>query len=142
MNLIAGVNSVVRFLDIGRMDIGRGDNLRFNEAKNIVGGAWPDLELIPHGKVTTKKQYDYVLYYGQHTCIAVDDRYIKPFEEECGKYLHLGDWFGGASFYFYFSDHPEGVYESAIRNKNGVIVGYKDYYEDFTYGRCGKIEFE
>lgn len=116
--------------------------MKFEEAKKLVDSTWADLELIPHGKVITKEQYDYILYYGHHTGIAVDERYIKSFEEECGKYLHMGNWFGGASFYFHFSDKPEGVYESAIRDKNGVIIGYKEYFEEFTYGRCGKIDFD
>lgn len=116
--------------------------MKFKEAETLFGETWAFMELVPRGKVTTKEQYDYVLYYGQNTSIAVDDRYIKSFEDECGKYLHTGDWFGGASFYFYFSEKPEGIRESAIRNKNGAIIDYKEYYEEFSYGKCGKIEFE
>lgn len=63
---------------------------------------WADLELRPTGKVLTKEQYEYVLYYGRNTSIAVDDRYIKTFEEERGKYLHLGSWFGVRAFIFIF----------------------------------------
>lgn len=101
--------------------------------KTLDSTSWAHLELRPHGKIKTKEQYDYVIYYGQHTSISVDERYIKLFEEEQGKYLHLGNWFGGASFYFYFSDNPENI--------DGYFDEDAPKYEDFDYGKAGKIEF-
>lgn len=95
----------------------------------------------PTGRVITKEQYDYILYYGKNVGIAVDDRYIKPFEEEQGKYLHLGSHFCGASFYFYFSDEPEGDEKCAIFDKTGRIVDYPHYFKEFSYGKTGRIEF-
>lgn len=110
--------------------------------EKVESKTWADLELRPTGKVLTKEQYEYVLYYGKNTSIAVDDRYIKTFEEERGKYLHLGSWFGGASFYFYFSDKPEGADGTMICDKSGRCAGYERYYKEFSYGKFGKIEFE
>lgn len=54
----------------------------------------------------------------------------------------MGSWFGGAGFYFYMSDEPQGDYNYRIEDKNGVIVGYTKYEEDFSYGKLGKIEFD
>lgn len=117
--------------------------MRWEEAKEKVNDdSWGFLELRPTGRVVTKEQYDYVLYYGKNAGIAVDNRYIRPFEEEQGKYLHLGSHFGGASFYFYFSDKPEGDDKCAIFDKAGLgIVGYTHYFEEFSYGKMGRIEF-
>ena len=97
--------------------------MKWTEARERANDkTWADLELRPTGIVTTKEQYDYVLYYAKHQ--QIDTRYIKPFNEVAGKYLRLGDWFGGAAFYFYFSDTPQ--------------TGDK---EEFSYGKFGKIEF-
>ncbi len=84
---------------------------------------WADLELRPTGKILTEEQLNYVLYYARHTSISVKE--AVAFNEVVGKFLCLGDWFGGASFYFYFSDMPD--------NGNN---------HDFSYGKLGRIEFE
>lgn len=101
---------------------------------------WAFLELRPTGKVLTKEQYDYVMYYAKHT--GIDCSYVRSFEEEKGKYLRLGSWFGGASYYFFFGDQPEGIIETAVTNEWKVIETFKEYYEDFSYGKLGKIEFD
>ena len=88
----------------------------------------------PTGKIETKEQYDYVMYYGNHTPIDVGERYMKSYEESKGKYLHLGSWFGGASFYYYCSDEPEHI--------DGYFEKDAPVYEKFSYGKFGKIEFE
>ena len=96
--------------------------MKWSEAKEkSVDKTWAFLELRPIGKVVSKEQYEYVLYYAKQT--GIDTRYIRTFEEEKGKYLRLGCWFGGASYYFYFADQTEGV-------------------EDFSYGKFGAITFE
>ena len=111
----------------------------FSEAKAKIG-TWTDIECVPTGKIETKEQYDYLKYYVENT--PIDDRYIKSFEESKGKYIHMGSWFGGAAFYLYMSDEPQGDYDYRIEDKNGAIVGYTKYEEDFSYGKLGKIEFD
>lgn len=98
------------------------------------------LELRPTGKVVSKAQYEYVLYYAKQT--GIDTRYIKTFEEEKGKYLRLGGWLGGASYSFYFSDFPEGVPETAEKNEFGAYTKYTEFYEEFSYGKFGMITFK
>ena len=110
----------------------------FSEARKQIG-TWADLECRPTGRIDTKDQYDYLKYYSDHT--AIDDKYIKSFEEVKGKYIHLGSWFGGASFYFSLEDKPEGVFETSIRAEDGRIIKYTEWYEKFSYGKLGKIEF-
>lgn len=104
-------------------------NTRYEDALNKVDSrAWADLELRPSGKIATREQYDYVLYYSKHTSIRIEDAggtYIKSFENAAGKYLCLGNWFGGAAFYFYVTDEP-------CDNER----------KEFSYGRLGRIEFE
>ena len=74
--------------------------MKWSEAKEkSADKTWAFLELRPTGKVVSKEQYEYVLYYAKQT--GIDTRYIRTFEEEKGKYLRLGSWFGGASYYFY-----------------------------------------
>lgn len=87
----------------------------------------------------TREQYDYVKYYTEHT--SIDGQYLKTFEEAKGTYLCLGDWFGGAAFYFHLKDEPEGIWKYRIIDKAGAVIGYSKYYEDFSYGKFGKIEF-
>ena len=111
----------------------------FSEAREKLG-AWTDIQCVPTGKITTKEQYDYLKYYVENT--QIDDRYIKSFKESKDKYIHMGSWFGGAAFYFYMSDEPQGNYDYRIEDKNGAIVGYTKYEEEFSYGKLGKIEFD
>lgn len=115
--------------------------MKWSEAKEkSADKTWAFLELRPTGKVVSKEQYEYVLYYAKQT--GIDTRYIKTFEEEKGKYLRLGSWFGGASYYFYFADFPEGVPETAEKNEFGAYTKYTEYYEEFSYGKFGMIAFE
>lgn len=115
--------------------------MKWSEAKEkSADKTWAFLELRPTGKVVSKEQYEYVLYYAKQT--GIDTRYIKTFEEENGKYLRLGSWFGGASYYFYFADFPEGVPETAEKNEFGAYTKYTEYYEEFSYGKFGMITFE
>ena len=115
--------------------------MKWLEAKEKAADkTWAFLELRPTGKVISEEQFEYVLYYAKQT--GIDTRYIKTFEEEKGKYLRLGSWFGGASYYFYFVDCPEGVPETAEKNEFGAYTKYTEYYEEFSYGKCGMITFE
>lgn len=114
--------------------------MKWSEAKEkSADKTWAFLELRPTGKVVSKEQYEYVLYYAKQT--GIDTRYIRTFEEEKGKYLRLGSWFGGASYYFYFAEQPEGVSETAERNEFGAYTKYTEYYEDFSYGKFGAIHW-
>ena len=115
--------------------------MKWSEAKEKADNkVWADLELRPTGKVLTKEQYDYAVYYAKHT--GIDCRYVRSFDEEKGKYLRLGNWFGGASYYFFFGNQPEGIIETAVTNDWNVIETFKEYYEDFSYGKLGKIDFD
>lgn len=61
------------------------------------------------------------------------------YKEVENKYLRLGDHFGGASFYFYVSNSPEPInpiYEC------GKVILCDGHYENFTYGKYGKIDFD
>lgn len=98
-----------------------------------------DESIRPTGKILTKKQYDYVLEYGKHAAIKID--HISSFKDTKGKYITLGSLWAGAAFYFKVEDRPESVYKTALRDENGAILGYKDYFEDFSYGKYGKIDF-
>lgn len=111
----------------------------FSEARKQIG-TWTDLECIPTGRIETREQYNYLKYYAEHT--VIDDRYIKSFEDSAGKYIHLGNWFGGAAFYFSLTDKPEGIYETAIKAKDGSVIEYTEWYEEFSYGKLGEIEFD
>lgn len=62
--------------------------MKWSEAKEkSADKTWAFLELRPTGKVVSKEQYEYVLYYAKQT--GIDTRYIRTFEEEKGKYLRL-----------------------------------------------------
>ena len=98
-----------------------------------------DETIRPTGKILTKEQFDYVLEYAKHAAIRTVN--FKSFEEAKGKYIILGNYFGGAVFYFRLNDKPEGVYETLIRNKDNYLIGYAKYYENFSYGKYGKIDF-
>ncbi|RHP46914.1 hypothetical protein [Clostridium sp. AF32-12BH] len=110
----------------------------FSEVQKQIG-TWAFLECRPTGKIMTREQYNYVKYYTEHT--SIDGCRLKTFEEAKGKYLCLGNWFGGAAFYFHLKDEPEGIWKHRIVDKVGAVVGYSKYYEDFSYGQFGKIEF-
>lgn len=47
-----------------------------------------------------------------------------------------------SEYYFFFGDQPEGIIETAVTNEWKVIETFKEYYEDFSYGKLGKIEFD
>lgn len=98
-----------------------------------------DETIRPTGKILTIEQFDYVLEYAKYAAISTAD--IKSFEEAKGKYIILGNYFGGAAFYFRLDDKPEGVYKTLIRDKNNWPIGYTRYYENFSYGKYGKIDF-
>lgn len=58
--------------------------MKWSEAKDKAKEkVWAFLELRPTGRVLTKEQYDYAMYYAKHT--GIDCRYIRSFEEEKGK---------------------------------------------------------
>ena len=42
----------------------------------------------------------------------------------------------------FFGDQPEGIIETAVTNDWNVIETFKEYYEDFSYGKLGKIDFD
>lgn len=55
--------------------------MKWSEAKDKAKEkVWAFLELRPTGRVLTKEQYDYAMYYAKHT--GIDCRYIRSFEEE------------------------------------------------------------
>lgn len=116
--------------------------MKWTEAKSRCGDSvWADLELRPTGKIETKEQYDYVVYYESHIFPPSDLRIAKiPFEHTKGKYLRLGNLFGGSSFYFYLDDEPDG--KDMEYDSYGNLIKFISYYEEFSYGKFGKIEFE
>lgn len=104
---------------------------------------WEFLRAIPHGKIVSEEQFLYCLKYGKEMGIGgtTDKHQIEhlAYKEVENKYLRLSDHFGGASFYFYVSDSPEPinpVYEC------GKVISCDGHYENFTYGKYGKIDFD
>lgn len=98
------------------------DEQHKNDA-NLSSGCWAEEDAAPYGIVKTKEQYDYIKYYSDNTSIAFK---LNDFESCVGKYISMGSYFGGASFYFYATDNFDDVYGNDL---------------SFCYGKYGKIEF-
>lgn len=105
--------------------------------------SWSFLDLMPHGKISTKEQYDYVINYGKHMGIGgVTNRESienLPYEKVINRYIWVGSNFGGAVFYFFTSDIPEPINPDY---EDGEVSKCDGYYEDFTYGKYGKFDFD
>lgn len=101
---------------------------KLNEDERV----WWEIICAPKGIIETKEQYDYAILYGNSTSISTrsDDK-LSSFETAKGCYLGIGNYFGGAAFYFYLDRNGEYNYE-------------KNEYETvpFSYGKYGKIDFE
>lgn len=95
---------------------------------------WVDMDAIPHGIIETQEQYDYIKYYSDNTSIGMDG--MKSFKEDHGRYLNLGNYFGGAAFYFC---------TISVELAKSYIKNYPNLYPeslDWSWGKYGKIEFE
>lgn len=95
---------------------------------------WAFVDAVPHGVIENREQYDYIKYYSDNTSIGMDG--MKSFKEDCGKYLNLGNYFGGAAFYFCTMD---------VENATEYIKRYPNIYPEtpnWSWGKYGKIEFE
>lgn len=116
--------------------------MRWNEAKEKADNrGWANIELRPTGKIKTKEQYDYVVYYESHVFQPSVRKIAKtPFDQAKNKYLRLGDYCGGDGYFFYLSDRPDG--KDLILDSSGNFAGYSSFYEEFDYGKFGKIEFD
>lgn len=118
--------------------------MKFEEVKQLMSEAhdkdpslphpcWAFADAVPYGVIETQEQYDYIKYYSDHTAISMEG--MKTFEEDRGRYLNLGNYFGGAAFYFC----TESV-EYALE----CIRKYPDIFPetiDWSWGKYGKIEF-
>lgn len=118
--------------------------MKFEEVKQIMSEAhdkdphcphpcWAAEDAIPHGVIETKEQYDYIKYYSDHTAISMDG--MKSFEEDKGRYLNIGNYFGGAAFYFS---------TISVEYATECIKKYPNIYPEdlnWSYGKYGKIEF-
>ena len=94
---------------------------------------WADLESIPYGIIENEEQYNYIVEYSKNTSIGLDG--MKPYPLAQGMYLSLGNYFGGAAFYFTLM-----TVERAERMKNEYPSVYpKDL--SWSYGKYGKIEW-
>ena len=94
---------------------------------------WAFVDAVPYGVIENQEQYDYIKYYSDNTSISMDG--MKSFEEDHGRYLNLGNYFGGAAFYFCTVS-----VESALES----IKTYPNLYPDtpeWSWGKYGKIEF-
>lgn len=93
------------------------------------------IDAAPYGRIDTKEQYDYMIYYEKETNFGFyhsdKDRHIPTFEECKGKYLDITSFFGGASFYFTIRDHSNIYNEETKR--------FDISYPEFNYGKYGKI---
>lgn len=99
--------------------------MKWSEAKEKADNkVWADLELRPTGKVLTKEQYDYAVYYAKHT--GIDCRYVRSFDEEKGKYLRLGNWFGGASYYFFLEINQRELLKQPLQTIGTLLKHSKN----------------
>lgn len=74
--------------------------LSVNEVK-ILEPVWYDTAFAPIGVLTNKEDYKYVVtYYTQVDFPYQDHKAIPPWKEAEGKYVSLGNWFGGGAFYW------------------------------------------
>lgn len=93
--------------------------------------SWWDIICAPQGIIETQEQYEYVMNYAKNTTIRVTDcKDLQSFDTTKGKYLGIGDYFGGGAFYFYLDERGKYRYQT------------NDFEQvPFTYGKYGKIEF-
>ena len=114
--------------------------MRFEDVKHIMAQdheadpsrphqCWAFADAVPHGIIETQEQYDYIKYYSDHTSIKMDG--MKSLEEDRGRYLNLGNYFGGAAFYF--------CTESVEYIKKHLDIYHNDL--EWSWGKYGKIEF-
>ena len=95
----------------------------------LPGGYWAAEDAAPWGLIKTKEQFDYVKLYADNTYISFK---LGNFEDCVGKYVCMGNYFGGAAFYFYATDNFDYL------KKHPDVYG-KDL--SFSYGKYGRIEF-
>lgn len=106
--------------------------MTFSELKELEKtDCWAGIGSVPQGIIETEEQWNYLKEYSKH--ISIDDRYLTSFEEDKGKWLNLGSWFGGASFYW---------------SLNKQLPNFDtEYYKKFPphvewyWGKNGKIDF-
>lgn len=84
---------------------------------------WAAIDAVPYGIIETHEQYDYIKYYSDHTEVSMDG--MKTFEEDKGRCLTLGNYFGGAAFYFETTVNPKWMPNDP----------------SWSYGKYGRIEF-
>lgn len=100
---------------------------------NKISSCWAYEMACPHGVITTQEQYDYIKYYSDNSDISMEG--MKCFEEDKGRYLNLGNHFGGASFYFC---------TMSVESAQESIKKYPNIFPetvDWSWGDYGKIEF-
>lgn len=104
-------------------------NSQHEKDTSFPGGCWAEEDAAPRGIIMTKEQYDYVKYYSDNTSISFN---LGEYETCIGKYVSIGDYFGGAAFYFYATDNFD------------FLKRYPDVYGSdwsFSYGKYGEIIF-
>lgn len=118
--------------------------MKFEEVKRLMTEAhakdlncphpcWAAEDAVPRGIIETQEQYDYIRYYSSHTEIGMEG--MKSFEEDKGRYLNMGNHFGGASFYFCTESQ-----DTALK----YTKQYPDIFPrtiEWSWGKYGKIEF-
>lgn len=94
--------------------------------------SWGFVENNPSGVIETEEQWNYAKEYGDKCCI--NTRYLKSFEEDKGRLLTVGSWFGGASFYWSISEYDKN-------NPSEYWIKYPPEHIDWYWGKNGIIDF-
>lgn len=92
---------------------------------------WAAIDAVPQGIIETEEQWNYLKEYSKH--IVIDDRYLTSFDKDKGKWLDIGDWFAGGSFYWNLSKKPPDSDDEYFERHPLHIEWY--------WGKHGKIDF-
>lgn len=105
----------------------------YKNDKNKPSSSWATVDAVPQGIIENEEQYNYIIEYSKHTDIGLDG--MKPYPLAQGMYLNLGNYFGGAAFYFSLM-----TVESAERMREEYPICYPEDLS-WSYGKYGKIEW-
>lgn len=100
---------------------------------NKPSSSWATIDAVPYGIIESQEQYDYIIEYSKNTEVGLDG--MKPFDTAKGMYLNLGNYFGGAAFYFSLT--PVEKAEECSRKYPNIFP--QDL--SWSYGKYGKIEW-
>ena len=105
----------------------------YDKDNNNANPCWLEFEAAPHGVIENEEQYNYIIRYSENSTISLDG--MKPYSLAKGMYLKLGNYFGGAAFYFTLIK-----LETAKKmQKKYPNIYPKDL--SWSYGKYGRVNF-